>query len=106
MIPVQKAASLGVPVLQARPDDADWTMELKTGSADKAMSFGQRELHPHPAAKRILISTFLLNNAVLPVDQIVRDQLAYRFGITQEKAFLTGSGSGQPLGVFTASALR
>jgi HK97 family phage major capsid protein len=103
VIPVQKATSLGVPVLTARPDDADWTVELKTGSPDTAMSFGKRELHPHPAAKRILVSTFLLNNAVLPVDQIVRDQLAYKFGITQEKAFLTGSGSGQPLGVFTAS---
>ena len=98
VIPVQKATSLGVPVLQARPDDADWTVELKTGSADTAMSFAKRELHPHPAAKRILVSTFLLNNAVLPVDQIVRDQLAYKFGITQEKAFLLGSGSGQPLG--------
>jgi HK97 family phage major capsid protein len=104
VIPVQKATSLGVPVLQARPDDADWTVELKTGTADTAMSFAKRELHPHPAAKRILVSTFLLNNAVLPVDQIVRDQLAYKFGITQEKAFLAGSGSGQPLGVFTASA--
>ncbi len=103
VIPVQKATSLGVPVLQARPDDAEWTVELKTGSADTAMSFARRELHPHPAAKRILVSTFLLNNAVLPVDQIVRDQLAYKFGITQEKAFLLGSGSGQPLGVFTAS---
>jgi HK97 family phage major capsid protein len=103
VIPVQKATSLGVPILQARPDDAEWTVELKTGSADTAMSFGKRELHPHPAAKRILISTFLLNHAVLPVDQIVRDQLAYKFGLTQEKAFMTGSGAGQPLGVFTAS---
>jgi HK97 family phage major capsid protein len=103
VIPVQKATSLGVPILQARPDDAEWTVELKTGSPDTAMSFGKRELHPHPAAKRILVSTFLLNNAVLSVDQIVRDQLAYKFGITQEKAFLTGSGSGQPLGLFTAS---
>ena len=27
---------------------------------------------------------------------IVRDQLACKFGITQEKAFMTGSGAGQP----------
>jgi HK97 family phage major capsid protein len=103
VIPVQSAMSLGVPVLQTRPDDADWTVELKTGTADTAMGFAKRELHQHPAAKRILVSTFLLNNAVLPADQIVRDQLAYKFGITQEKAFMTGSGAGQPLGVFTAS---
>ena len=92
VIPVQKATSLGVPVLQTRPDDSDWTVELKTGTPDTAMSFAKRELHPHPSAKRILVSTFLLNNAALPVDQIVRDQLAYKFGITQEKAFLLGSG--------------
>lgn len=103
VIPVEKATSLGVPVLQTRPDDADWTVELKTGTADTAMAFAKRELHPHPAAKRILVSSFLLSNAVLPVDQIVRDQLAYKFGITQEKAFMTGSGAGQPLGIFTAS---
>jgi len=103
VIPVQSAMSLGVPVLQTRPDDADWTVELKTGTPDTAMGFAKRELHPHPAAKRILVSTFLLNNSVLPADQIVRDQLAYKFGITQEKAFITGSGAGQPLGVFTAS---
>jgi HK97 family phage major capsid protein len=103
VIPVQSAMSLGVPVLQTRPDDADWTVELKTGTPDTAMGFAKRELHPHPAAKRILVSTFLLNNSVLPADQIVRDQLAYKFGITQEKAFMTGSGAGQPLGVFTAS---
>ena len=84
--------SLGVPVLQTRPDDADWTVELMTGTPDTAMAFARRELHPHPAAKRILVSTFLLNNSVLPADQIVRDQLAYKFGITQEKAFMTRDG--------------
>jgi HK97 family phage major capsid protein len=30
--------------------------------------------------------------------------LGYKFGVTEEKAFLTGNGTGQPLGVFTASA--
>jgi HK97 family phage major capsid protein len=33
----------------------------------------------------------------------VLDRLAYKFAVTQEKAFLTGSGAGRPLGVFTAS---
>ncbi|MCW3059713.1 MAG: Phage capsid family protein, partial [Capsulimonas sp.] len=30
--------------------------------------------------------------------------LGYKFGIAQEKGFLTGSGANQPLGVFTADA--
>ena len=104
VIPVQKAVTLGVPVLESRPDDADWTVELKTGKEDSAMAFGKRELHPHPAAKRILVSNFLLQNSSMSIDAIVRDQLGYKFGITQEKAFLLGTGQGQPLGLFTPSA--
>jgi HK97 family phage major capsid protein len=38
------------------------------------------------------------------VDTLVRSRLAYKFGITFEKACLTGTGAGQPLGVMTASA--
>jgi HK97 family phage major capsid protein len=34
----------------------------------------------------------------------VTNELGYKFGVTEEKAFLTGDGSGKPLGVFTASA--
>ena len=86
-----------------RPDDADWTVELETGTLDTAMGFAKRELHPHPAAKRILVSAFLLNNSVLPADQVVRDQLAFKFGITQEEVFLSGADAGQPVGIFTDS---
>jgi len=96
--------SLGQPSLDNDPADADWTSELATGSEDSTMSFGGRELTPQPLAKRIKVSNTLLRRSAIPVEQIVRDRLAYKFGITEEKAFLTGSGSNQPLGVFTASA--
>ena len=100
---VAGASSLGAPSLDADPDDADWTTELGTGREDDAMKFGKRELHPHPLAKRIKISNDLLRRSVLPAGSIVRDRLAYKFAITQEKAFLLGHGAGQPLGVFVAS---
>ena len=67
------------------------------------MKFGKRELHPHPLAKRIKISNDLIRRSVLPSESIVRDRLAYKFAITQEKAFLLGHGANQPLGVFVAS---
>ncbi len=38
------------------------------------------------------------------VEQLVRERLAYRFGIVMENAYLNGDGAGKPLGVFTASA--
>jgi HK97 family phage major capsid protein len=100
---VPGAASLGVPTLDADPADADWTAELLSGNEDSTMAFGKRSLTPSPVAKRIKISAKLLRQ-VPSVEALVRARLAYKFGITQEKALLTGSGVNQPLGVFTASA--
>lgn len=99
---IPTAASMGAPMLTADPADADWTAELLTGSEDSTMAFGKRELHPHPLAKRIKVSNKMLR-MVPGADALVRSRLAYKFGISQEKSFLTGSGSNQPLGVFTAS---
>lgn len=96
------AASLGAPSLAADPADADWTAEILTGSEDSTMSFGKRSLTPYPLAKRIKVSGKLIRQAT-GAETLVRDRLAYKFAISQEKAFLTGSGSNQPLGVFTAS---
>jgi len=101
---VESAAALGAPSLDADPDDADWTAEIRTGSEDGSMSFGARELHPHPLAKRIKISNKLLRASAMSVESLVQARLAYKFGITQEKGFLLGTGAGQPLGLFTASA--
>jgi HK97 family phage major capsid protein len=99
---VTSAESMGVPTLENDPADADWTSELATGNEDNTMSFGKRNLHPHPLAKRIKISKKLIR-AMPNAEGFVRQRLAYKFGITFEKGLLTGSGSDQPLGVFTAS---
>jgi HK97 family phage major capsid protein len=101
---VNTADSLGIPSLDNDPADADWTSEIKTGSEDSTMSFGKRNLAPNPLAKRIKVSNTLLRISALPIENIVIDRLAYKFGITEEKAFLTGTGASQPLGLFTASA--
>lgn len=99
---VTEAASLGVATLDADPADADWTSEIKTGSEDSTMATGKRELSPHPLAKRIKIAEKLLR-LVPAAEGLVTGRLAYKFGITEEKGFLTGSGAQQPLGIFTAS---
>lgn len=100
---VASAASMGAPTLEANPADADWTTELATGNEDSTMAFGQRSLHPHPIAKRLKVSAKLLQLSGR-IEALVKDRLAYKFGITQEKAFMTGTGAAQPLGIFTASA--
>lgn len=98
------AESLGVPTLDADPADADWTAELLTGSEDSTTAFGKRELRAYPLAKRLKISNKLLQSGVIDIAGFVQGRMAYKFGITEEKALLTGDGVEKPLGVFTASA--
>ena len=97
------ANGIGVPTLDADMGDADWTTELATGNEDDAMRFGKRAMAPNPMAKRIKVSNDLLLNSALGAENIVRERLAYKFGVTQEKAYFTGNGVGRPLGLFTAS---
>lgn len=96
------AASLGIPTLDTDPADADWTGELTTVS-QATMEFGKRELTPRYLSKLVRISNVLLRKSVIPAESLVMDRLAYKFAVTQEKAFLSGNGAAQPLGVFTAS---
>lgn len=102
---LERSESLGVPALDSDVSDADWTTELATGTEDTTLKFGKRELRPHPLAKRVKVSNKLLRQAVIDPEALVRDRLAYKFGITEEKAFLTGDGVGKPLGLFVASAM-
>jgi HK97 family phage major capsid protein len=115
---VSSAQSLGAPSLDNDPADADWTSELAVGNIDTTMSFGKRELTPHPLAKRIKISNKLLRLASISstfsaydaaavgsgAEGLVRSRLGYKFAVAEEKAFLLGNGAQQPLGLFTASA--
>lgn len=101
---IGSSESLGVPSLDTDLNDADWTTELATGSQDDAMRFGKRELRPHPFAKRVKISNTFMRLSLIDPETLVRDRIRYKFAITEEKGFLTGTGAGQPLGIFTASA--
>jgi HK97 family phage major capsid protein len=102
---VTGAESLGVPSLDTDPADSDWTAEIATGSEDSSLRVGKRELRPHPLAKRIKVSNKLIRHGSLDPETLVTSRLGYKFAITEEKSFLTGTGANQPLGLFTASAL-
>ena len=104
VIPVSNADSLGIPTLETDPSDADWTSEVATVSEDTDMKFGLRELKPNLVSKLVKIPMALLRKSAIPLEQLVNDRLGYKFAVTGEKAFMTGSGANQPLGVFTVSA--
>ena len=102
--PLRDAMGAGIPSLDADPADADWTSEIATGTRDTTMDFGKRVLTPHPLGKEILVSNTLLRQGAIDVEALVRDRLTYKFSVTEEKGFLTGTGAGQPLGIFTATS--
>lgn len=102
---VTAAQTLGAPSLDTDISDSNWTAELATGNEDASMAFGKRELQPHPLAKRIKVSNKLLRMSAIPAEKLVMERLAYKFAVTEEEAFYTGTGGSQPLGLFTASAM-
>lgn len=104
VIPLVGAESLGVPTLDTDISDTNWTTELAIGTMDTSMLFGKRRLTPHPLAKPIKVSKDLMRSAALSPEAIVRERMLFKFGTVQEAAFMTGTGAGQPLGVFTASS--
>src|SRR5258708_5076004 len=99
---VPQAQSLGAPTLSADPADSDWTGELAIGNEDSTMVIGRREMHPWPLAKYIKVSDKLLRASPLGMEGIVRDRLAYKTAVAMSKAFNSGTGINQPLGLFTS----
>lgn len=100
---VTTAQSLGVRQMTVQPSDPSWTTEIAAFSNDSAMTFARRDLTPNLLVKAFGLSIRLLQ-ASSDVESIVTERLAYKFSVAEENAYLNGSGSGQPLGIFTASA--
>lgn len=95
--------SLGVPALEGDVDDADWTTEIQEVTDDTGLLLGKRALQPHMLSKMVPVSIKLLRVGAISAEQLVRERLSVKFGITMEKAYLLGDGNNQPLGVFQAS---
>lgn len=104
VVPVTTGDSLGAVSLDADPEDGTWTAEIGDADEDTQMAFGGRELDPHQLTKLLKVSQKLIRTSALDITTLVPERLAYKFGVTEEKNFLTGDGAGKPLGVFTASA--
>jgi HK97 family phage major capsid protein len=104
VFPVLSGDSLGQVSLDADPDDGEWTSEIKTITFDSSMAFGKRELKTNPLRKGIKVSRKMLRMRP-DVENMIIERFRVKFGVTLEKAYMTGNGVGQPLGVFTPSAM-
>ncbi len=102
VVQLTSSDSLGQASLDADPADATWTAEIGAVSEDSTMAFGKRELTPKQLTKLVKVSRKLLR-LVPSVEALVNERLAYKFAVTAEATAMTGTGAGQPLGMFVAS---
>ena len=104
---VQPMLAVGQSLLAAVDDDsideADWTGELTEVPEDDFNPLGQRRLEPRRLAKRFKISNELLMAPGFNHETYWLQRAARKLEEPQEKAFMTGSGANQPLGIFTAN---
>lgn len=100
---VREAASLGIRKRTSKANTFGYGAELQVQSEDTSLKYGKKVLHPRHLTGLMKISRDLARRSVMPMDQIVIEEMGIDAAETQEDKFLTGSGSGEPLGVFTAS---
>jgi HK97 family phage major capsid protein len=106
VLPPTTAKNVGALSFDTDYADADWSAEVPATdiAEDDAARFGKREMTPHMLTKLIKCSKKLLrSNTSIGLETFIAQRAAYKFAITENKAFLTGSGSQRPLGVFVAS---
>lgn len=103
VIRLTDAKSLGIPQLSTRMGDANWTTEVQSVTEDTTMALGRRDLTPIPLTKLSKVSIRMLYG-MTGVEQFLVSELGYKNAVSEEKGYLTGTGSAQPLGVFTGSA--
>lgn len=83
--------------LSARPT-AYWTSEYASKSTTSA-EFGQVTLTPNDLVCLLPVSEQLLADANINLVQFIIQLFAEAIGVAEDKAFFTGSGSGQPRGI-------
>ncbi|RJX22329.1 MAG: phage major capsid protein [Ammonifex sp.] len=64
--------------------------------------FGQVTLSAFKLGTLMKVTEELLNDSVFNLERYIANEFARRIGAAEEEAFLTGSGSGRPTGVFAA----
>lgn len=102
---LSKAAGIGVPYEASDADDAEWTTEVPASITDESsLSYGKRELGAHALVKLVTVSDKALKTNAFNLEAIVADKVRYKMQAALENGIINGSGDGQPLGLFTASA--
>lgn len=96
-------AGFHAPTLAEDTEESDATGELTAPSSASDIEFGSRELRPHQFTKKILLPIALLQSSPFDIEGLAVKQLGSKRARKEESMFCNGSGTGEALGLFTAS---
>lgn len=97
-----RGGTLGVPSLDARASAFTRGSEISEAPENDTIAFGKRELKPIEFKSLFKVSEKLLEAATINVEAFLKSEIAYALAISEEQEFMTGTGAGQALGLFTA----
>jgi HK97 family phage major capsid protein len=86
--------------IAAAPSTATWVGEA-AAIPESTVTFGQKILDAHKLTDLIKVSTELLQDAMFDLEAYLTAEFARAFGAAEEQSFCTGTGVGQPTGIFT-----
>lgn len=95
-------ALIALPTLTSRPT-AYWQGEVSEATESNEV-LGQRGYMPNRLTIKSAQSRLLVNMGAIDVAASLMQDIDYQRRAKEETAFMQGTGQGQPLGVFTASA--
>ena len=78
---------------------ATWVPENGTIPASD-MKFAQKTLDAYKLTDQIKVSVELLADSMFDLESYIAEEFARALGVAEEEAFIVGTGSGQPTGIF------
>lgn len=96
---ITTAAERKIPIA-ATHSVAQWTPE-NGAYAESNPTFGQKTIDAFKLTDLVKVSTELLQDSMFNLESYISSEFAIAFGIAEEQAFCTGTGVGQPTGIFT-----
>jgi len=85
--------------IAATGSTATWVPENGTIPVSD-MTFGQKTLDAYKLTDQIKVSVELLADSMFDLESYIAEEFARALGVAEEEAFIVGSGSGQPTGIF------
>ncbi|GHV27029.1 hypothetical protein FACS18948_3730 [Clostridia bacterium] len=99
---IRTSAERKIP-LAATPSTASWVAENGT-IPESTITFAQKTLDAYKCTDLIKVSVELLQDSAFDLQTYIANEFARALGVAEEQAFCVGSGTGQPTGIFNATA--